>query len=130
MTLGLPILRVTSSTRSYIEAFWAEVEAATDLAEEAKTRRIELYRKALSQLETARANKNAIEEYRLAAETAPVQTRKLRAQAAPENLPAPLADLPLSLQTPLDELVALLEKEQADLGAVTARKGDFEARLA
>jgi potassium efflux system protein len=84
----------------------------------------------LSQLETDRANESAIEEYRLAAETAPVQTKKLRAQAAPENIPAPLADLPLSQPTPLEELVALLEKEQADLGAVTARTRDFQARLA
>jgi potassium efflux system protein len=116
-------------TPAVIESKIAEVEAATDLADTAKSQLVELYRKVLSQLETARANKNAIEEFRIAGEAAPAQTEKLRAQASPGNLPPPLADLPLSQQTPLEKLVALLEKEQADLGAVTARKADFEARL-
>jgi potassium efflux system protein len=84
----------------------------------------------LSQLETARANENAIEEYRLAGETARAQIETLRAAAAPDYLPPPLADLPLSRQTPLEDLVALLQKEEADLGAAMARKADFEARLA
>ena len=117
-------------TPAVIESKIAEVEATTDLADEAKTRLIELYHNALSQIETARANENAIEVYRLAGETAPAQIEALRAAAAPEIIPPPLADLTLSLQTPLEDLVALLEKEQADLGAVTARKADFEARLA
>ncbi|MGD8208109.1 MAG: mechanosensitive ion channel protein MscS, partial [Thiohalocapsa sp.] len=113
-----------------IESKIAEVEAAADLVDTAKASLIELYRKALSQLETTLANERAIEEFRITGETAPAQIEKLRLRALPENQPPPLADLPLSAQTPLDELERLLEKEQADLAAVTARKEDFEARLA
>jgi potassium efflux system protein len=117
-------------TPAVIESKIAEVEAAADLSDAAKAPLIELYRKAQSQLDTALANERAIEELQLAGETAPAQIEQLRQRALPENQPPPLADLPLSEQTPLDELEGLLEKEQADLAAVTARKGDFEARLA
>ncbi|QQO52986.1 MAG: mechanosensitive ion channel [Thiohalocapsa sp. PB-PSB1] len=116
-------------TPAVLESKIAEVEAAIDLADEAKLQLIELYRKALNQIETTRANENAIEEYRLAGETAPAQLETLREATDPENIPPPLANLLLSQQQPLEELVALLQKEQADLGAVTARKADFEARL-
>ena len=117
-------------TPAMLESRIAETEAAADLSEEVRGRLVELYRKALSQIEAARAHEAKVEEYRRAAEIAPAQTEELLATAASENLPDPLADLPLSLETPLAELNSVLENEQAELGAVTARQADFEARLA
>jgi potassium efflux system protein len=117
-------------TPAMLESRIAETEAAADLSEEVRGRLVELYRKALSQIEVARAHEAKVEEYRRAAEIAPAQTEELLATAASENIPDPLADLPLSLETPLAELKSVLEKEQAKLGAVTARQADFEARLA
>ena len=58
-----------SVTQEILEAKIAEVEAATGIEEEARSKLVELYRKALSNLQTASSNARAAEDFRRAAET-------------------------------------------------------------
>ncbi len=116
-------------TPAVLESKIAETEATTSLAEEAKARLVELYRKALSHLEAARANQESAAVYQSTAETAPAQIQAIRASLKPDAQPAPLEDLDANASTPLRELEQLLQKEQADLTAVDARRADIESRL-
>ena len=126
ITRALPASLVTPEV---IESKIAEVEAATDLTDEAKTKLVELYRKALSNLQTARSNAEAATAFRRAAETAPAQIQSLREALDESKVPPPLETLTADVSTPLSDIEQLLQKEQADLAAVDARRADFERRL-
>ena len=80
-----------SVTPEVLEAKIAEVEAATGMEEQTKTRLAELYRKALSYLQAARSNSQAAEEFRRAATTAPVKIQLLRDAMDRAALSAPEA---------------------------------------
>ena len=123
---SLPASLVTAAV---LESKIAETEAATGLSEETKARFVELYRKALSYLESARANQKSAAAFRRTAKTAPAQIQATRASLEPGAHPAPLDSLDADASTPLRELEQLLQKEQADLTAVDARRADFESRL-
>ncbi len=127
---GEGILPASLVTPAVIEAKIAEVEAATDLADESRGRLIELYRKALSNLEAARADQEATERLRRGVETAPTAIQAVRAALDPSGIPPAVESLDVTLATPLPDLEQALQKEQADLAAVNARRADFAARLA
>jgi len=112
-----------------LESKIAETDAATGLAEEARARLVELYRKSLSHLEEARANEESAATYQSTAKTAPAQIQAIRASLEPGAQPSPLERLNADVSTPLRELEQLLHKEQADLTAVNARRSDFESLL-
>ncbi|MTW19597.1 mechanosensitive ion channel domain-containing protein [Allochromatium palmeri] len=124
---ALPASLVTSQT---IESKIAEAQAATDRTEEAKTQLIELYRKALSNLQAAKDNAASATRFRRTAERAPAEIQAIRAALAPDTQAAPLDDLEADANTPLPVLEQLSQKEQADLTAANARRADFESRLA
>ena len=127
---GEGILPASLVTPAVIEAKIAEVEAATDLTDEARSRLVELYRKALSNLEAARADQEAAERLRRGVETAPAEIQAVRAALDPSGIPPAVESLDVTLATPLPDLEQALQKEQADLAAVNARRADFTARLA
>ena len=116
-------------TPAMLESKIAEIEAAVDLTEEIKSKLVELYRKAFNNLQTASANAEAAEAFRRTTETAPVQTQALREAMDESNIPLPLETLTADLSTPLSIIEQLLQKEQADLAAVDARRADFVSRL-
>ncbi len=116
-------------TPQILESKIAEVEAAADLTEDAKTKLVELYRKAMSNMETARSREDAAAAFGLATETAPAQTQSLREELDESNILPPLESLTVDIATPLRDIEQLLQKEQADLAAVDARRADFERRL-
>ncbi len=66
-----------SVTQEILEANIQEAEAATGIEEQAKSKLVELYRKALSNLQTASSNTQAAEDFRRAAETALAQVHIL-----------------------------------------------------
>ena len=124
---ALPGWLVTSQA---LESKIAEAEAATDRTEEAKTELIELYRKALSNLQTAKDNAASAAKFRRTAEGAPAEIQGIRAALAPDAQDEPTASPDATPDTPLPVLEQLLQKEQADLTAADARRADFESQLA
>jgi potassium efflux system protein len=118
-----------SVAQETLEAKIAEVEAATGIEEEARTKLVELYRKALSNLQTASSNARAAEDFRRAAETAPAEVQALREALDEADARPPEDSLDLDPSTPLRQIEQLLAKEKADLAAVDARRADFEQRL-
>ena len=124
---ALPGWLITSQA---LESKIAEAEAATDRTEEAKTQLIELYRKALSNLQAAKDNAASAATFRRRAERAPAEIQAIRAALAPDAQAAPMEGLDADADTPLPDLEQLLQKQQADLTAADARRADFESRLA
>ncbi len=124
---ALPESLVTSSA---LESKIAEAQAATDMTEEAKTRLVELYRKALSNLQAARDNEASAATFRRTAENAPAEIQAIEAALAPDARAEPLEGLDADADTPLPVLEQLLQKEQADLTAADERRADFKSRLA
>jgi len=118
-----------SVTQEILEAKIQEVEAATGVEEQAKTKLVELYRNALSNLQKASSNAQAAEDFRRAAETAPAQVQTLRDGLDEVESPPPEDTLDVDLSTPLRQLEQLLQKEKADLAAVDARPADFDKRM-
>ncbi len=112
-----------------LEARIAEVEAATGIEEQAKAKLLELYRKALGHLRTARSNAQAAEIFRQTAETAPARVQKIREAMAEAGSSPPEDTLEVDSSTPLRQLEQLLQKEKADLSAVEAKRSDLQKRL-
>ena len=124
---ALPESLVTSSA---LESKIAEAQAATDMTEAAKTRLVELYRKALSNLQAARDNEASAATFRRTVENAPAEIQAIEAALAPDARAEPLEGLDADADTPLPVLEQLLQKEQADLTAADERRADFKSRLA
>ena len=122
----LPAWLVTSST---LESKIAEAEAETDRTEEAKTQLIELYRKALSNLQTAKDNAATATTFRRRAERAPAEIQAIRAALEPDAGADPMDGLDAAADAPLSVLEQRFQKEQADLTAADARRTDIESRL-
>jgi potassium efflux system protein len=121
-----PPTPVTVSS-SILEAKIAATEAAGDMDEEAKNKLLSLYRKALSNLQTAAANAQAAEGFREAAAAAPKQIGAIRKAMA--NAPPPKDTLDVDSSASLREIEQHLQKEKADLAAVDAKRADREKRL-
>ena len=122
-------LPTTSVTADVLQSRIADVEAATDVTDEARTKLVELYRKALSNLETATSNAQAAEDFRRAAQTAPAQVQAIRESMDESSAVPPEDTLEVDPSTPLRQIEQLLQKEKADLAAVDAKRSDFEKRL-
>jgi len=118
-----------SVTASILEAKIAEAEAATDPQDDTKTKLVELYRKALSNLQVAASSGDAAQGFQQASQTAPAETQALREKMDESNAVAPEDTLEATLTTPLRQLESLLQKEKADFAAVDARRADFAKRL-
>ena len=124
---ALPESLVTSSA---LESKIAEAQAATDMTEEAKARLVELYRKALSNLQAARDNEASAATFWRTAENAPAEIQAIEAALVSDARAEPLEGLDADADTPLPVLEQLLQKEQADLTAADERRADFKSRLA
>ena len=118
-----------SVTQEVLEAKIAEVEAATGIEEEARTKLVELYRKALSNLQEASLNARAAEGFQRAVETAPAEVQAIRGEMGESAALPPEDALDVDPSTPLRQIEQLLQKEKADLAAADARQADFEQRL-
>jgi len=114
---------------SILEAKIQEVEAATGMEQETKSKLIELYRKALSRLQTADSHAQMEEAFRRAAETAPEEIRKLRKQVQHSPEQPSEASLELPPATSLPEIEQRLHQEKVDLISLESRRSDLEQRL-
>ena len=115
----------TLVTAEILESKIAEVEATTKIPDEVRSGLVELYRKALSNLQTASSNADAAASFDHAFNAAPAQIAALQDL----SVPPPLETLGVELATPRLEIEQVLQKEQADLAAVSARRADFQRRL-
>ena len=106
-----------------------EAETASDLNEADKNALIDLYRKAIGQLEQRRAYESSSAEFAQARETAPKKSADLRAQleklesGAPQKLPDSLA------RKSLPQLEQQLLGEKADLTTLGAALTELEGLL-
>ena len=124
------VLRPALVTAEILESKIAETEATADLPDETKTELVELYRRALSNRQQASANAERSAAFKDAARTAPTQAELIEEKIDAAETSDPLATLDASLEIPLEDLERLLQKERADLAAVTARHAELERRLA
>ena len=124
---GLPGWLVTSEA---LESKIAEAQAATDRTDEAKTRLIDLYRKALSDLQAAKDNAASAATFRRRAERAPAEIRAIRTALTPDGRPEPMDGLEAFNGASLEALEEALQKAQADLSATETRRAALETRLA
>ena len=123
------VLRPALVASEMLESKIAETEAA-DLPDETKTKLVELYRKALSNRQEASANVERTAAFEGAIRTAPAQTHLIREKIAGADASDPLTTVNVSIETPLEQIELQLQKEQADLAAVTALRAEFARRLA
>jgi potassium efflux system protein len=116
-------------TPAFLDTKIKETEAATDLDEAAKTKLTELYRKSLSELQTASALEEKANAYKRALETAPARAKAIREELAAETgsaTPDP-AELPADISP--TELEQRLAKAEADAAAVGAKLAEMEKEL-
>ena len=107
-----------------------EVEASTDLDENIQAAVVELYRKALSNLEAAAVNEETARTYIQARKTAPDKARTLRAKLEKARQAQPVITLHATEKTTVEQIERKLLAEKANLAAVGARLSDLETQLA
>jgi potassium efflux system protein len=112
-----------------IESRLAEVEASSSLEEQVKSRLLEYYRKALSNLQTADSHAERAASFEQAAESAPEAIGAPRREQEAAGFPAIEEQTELSPSTPVQQLEQILQKEKADLAAAEASLADIENRL-
>ncbi|MCB1967602.1 MAG: mechanosensitive ion channel, partial [Candidatus Accumulibacter sp.] len=122
----LPSLSVTAGV---LESKIKELETATEVQPEVKTRLVDLYRQALSKLEEVSSNAARAAAFEDATQTAPLETQKIRDEIAANRQGDPQETLALGVDAPLEQIERQLDKEKVDLAAVTARGSDFERRV-
>ncbi len=120
----------SSVTPETLNAKIKEVEATTELDDATRARLTEWYRKTLSHLETARANKTATEAFLRARETAPGEAKTLRDDIEQVAETEPADELQVSDKNPLPEIEQRLLKEKANQAAVAAKLKELDEQLA
>ena len=104
------------------------IEASTDFDEATRAALTELYRKAISNLETARSYQESIARFGEAVETAPAKANAARAELERKEEEG-VGAVPSFEGITLEEADQLLQKEKANLAAVEAKLAEFEAQL-
>ena len=120
----------TSVTQDILDAKTKEVESAAGLTDEAKSKLIELYRRASSNLQAASADSTRAAAFEEATRTAPAQTELIRKEIETAKRTEPLASVAVTLDSPREQIEQQLKKEQAELAAADARRADLERRVA
>jgi potassium efflux system protein len=119
--------RPASVTSELLEAKIAEVESASSLPEEAKNRRLALYRRALSNLKQASADRASAAAFLETLGAAPAEAQAIREMLAATDVSEDR--LPLNDSTPLTDLEAFLQQDRGDLALTEQRFADLSKRL-
>jgi potassium-dependent mechanosensitive channel len=117
-------------TAARLEAKIAETESDPALETEVKGRLVDLYRRALGNLQELQDNRARADAFAEATRTAPEQTRRIRERLATAMAADTPQDLPVGPDTPLDEIERQLKREQAERDAADARRGGLDRQLA
>ncbi len=111
----------------FLQAKIDETQGAADLTAEERDKLIDLYRRAITQLQTAEAQRAAAEEFKKASETAPATTAKIRAELEKKGTRS--VETGVREDAPLAELEAALLKEQANYAALDTKLATLESQL-
>lgn len=108
-----------------------EVETSTDFTAEEKNELLELYKKALSNLQAIRSNLEATESFRRETQAAPKQIESLKGDtsAIERQRQTPMAGIQLEPAADVEKLVQLLQSQQAELAAADVARTDLARRL-
>ncbi|MGD8957837.1 MAG: hypothetical protein PVJ03_10915, partial [Chromatiaceae bacterium] len=104
------------------------LESSSDVDDATQTAAVEMYRKAISNLEIARSQEEAAARFKADIESAPQETRRLREELARKKEDAGKT-APAFDGMGLDELVQRLQQEQANLASVEAKLAEFETQI-
>jgi potassium efflux system protein len=118
-----------SVTPDFLQSRLAAAQGASELDEDRKNRLVDLYRQSIGNLEAARGNRDAAEEYRQSLSSAPDEAAKVRARIERRRANDPTANLQISPSATSDDLARKLDEEIANLAAVEAKLALLEARL-
>ena len=118
-----------SITQQAVKSKVAEVEADSGLDEQAKEKLLQLYRKALVNLETVASNEKSAQAFQYSAKNAPATIEKLRKQTDELNADIEKDTLTESMPGTLQEIEQFLQQEKADLAVQDAKLLDVEQRL-
>jgi potassium efflux system protein len=126
---GLGAAAPSLVTAEVLEAKIAEVESASEIEEEAKTKLVELYRKALGNLQLTTSYADAAMAFQGAAETASAEIQAFREEMDESSVADPADTLEVEPSAPLPRIEQTLQQEKADLAAADAERADFKKRL-
>ena len=139
LAMGRPLLAAEDSkttpelqgtvTQEVIESKIAEVEAVTGIDEQAKEKLLQLYRKALVNVETAASNEKSALAFQQASKDAPATIRQLGKQTDEVNAELDNDTLIRKLPANLQKIEQLLQQEKAELALQDAKLLDVELRL-
>ncbi len=104
------------------------LESSSDIDDTTKATAVEMYRKAISNLEIARSQEQAAARFKAEIESAPTETRRLREELARKKEDSEKTT-PAFDGMGLDELVQRLQQEQANLASVEAKLAEFETQI-
>ncbi|MDT8387353.1 MAG: mechanosensitive ion channel [Thiogranum sp.] len=128
---GLPAAEPgTAISSDMLDSKIKEIEAATGMEEALRARLTEIYRKALSHLETEHSSQNASAEFKQAQQNAAAEADAIRAEIAATVSKPVLDSLEVSDASPVEEIEQRLLKEKANRSAVAAKLSELRDQLA
>lgn len=120
---------MSSVTKEILDSKIAQVGAEVTLPDEIKAKLLELYNKALSNLETADANKESAATFSRLSATAPGRIQSILAELSEAEQEDDTASQQANTAEPLSELESILKQEEAELAALEASKDEIERQL-
>ncbi len=119
----------TALSAPVIEQRIKEIEAASDIDDETRSRLQEQYRRALGYLEAAEASKRTRQQFASARETAAGQAKKEREALVKLEAEQTEVKLDIAEESSASVIEQLLNQEKANRAAVDAKLNDLETRL-
>jgi phosphomevalonate kinase len=116
-------------TKEVIKAKINEVESNVALDKSAKAQLTNRYRTVLSNLEMARSNATAADEFLKSMKTATEQAKNIRKKLEQAKKSTSVVTLNITKSTPLPEIEQLLLREEANLAAIQAGLSDAKEQL-
>ena len=115
-----PAEAISQLNKTTLERKIESAETDTDLSKEDISKLVSLYRKTISNLETALVNDQAADAFIQMSQDAPIKAAALRKKTVEKKKLVPEDSLEITSTTPIEELEQHLLKERADLAAVEA----------
>jgi len=108
----------------------AEVEAATDMQDEARTSLLETYNKALNYLNEAQSYQDRAATYSEALQVVPAQLETVQSEIDSLKALEPTTSLTVGSGSTREQLVQALKQEEADLAGAEAQRANLQEQIA
>jgi potassium efflux system protein len=116
-------------TSQILKAKIKDVERTTDLSESTKKKLLELYRKSLTNLETAAANNALADKLAQSIETAPAETKKIREEMGKPGRQPAGEEIDIPTGATMKEIEQLLLKAKTNFTAIEAKVATLTSQL-